>query len=418
MSRPCQIAHSEDSPVALDAESMAPAVSEFHVNENSQVYYQGIYWNDYELVRHHLNARFSGDELQTWSDRFSEITRRKFQRALVLNCGNGWVERELVRTGLFAEAVGIDYSEQLLAEARACAREDGLPLSYERHDINSGTLPAGPFDLVINHAAAHHIARIDRVFRAICRVLPEDGWFVSFDYVGPHRNQYRAEAWEEAWAVNQGLPNSLRQDMRYPSIPTMLIIDPTEAIHSELILDTFRRYFVVEELTPLGGAIAYPLLTHNRAMFEETDSGAQARWIQWVLEADDRFLEVHPNSSLFAYFAGRPNKAVLRREHQLAQWENEESARERRAQENGGEYYARGAFVTALLELEAARREIEEATGRVSALESEISTMESSPLYSGVRRLLDARLTRRIRQNRAAAALERRARALMKQGLG
>ncbi len=33
---------------------------------------------------------------------------------------------------------------------------------------------------------------LDRVFRQICRVLPEDGWFVSFDYVGPHRNQYRA----------------------------------------------------------------------------------------------------------------------------------------------------------------------------------------------------------------------------------
>ena len=43
--------------------------------------------------------------------------------------------------------------------------------------------PLGEFDLVVNHAAAHHIAAIDRVFREICRILPEDGWFVSFDYV-------------------------------------------------------------------------------------------------------------------------------------------------------------------------------------------------------------------------------------------
>src|SRR5579863_4940348 len=99
-------------------------MSGFHVNENSEVYYQGIYWNDYELVQRHLNARVSGDESRSWSDRFAAVAGRTFERALVLNCGNGWVERQLVRAGLFTEAVGIDYSEQLLAEASHHAHED------------------------------------------------------------------------------------------------------------------------------------------------------------------------------------------------------------------------------------------------------------------------------------------------------
>ena len=47
---------------------------------------------------------------------------------------------------------------------------------------------------------------IDRVFREICRLLPEDGWFLSLDYVGPHRNQYTPAAWERAWSVNNELP--------------------------------------------------------------------------------------------------------------------------------------------------------------------------------------------------------------------
>ena len=58
------------------------------------------------------------------------MTGRVFQRALILNCGNGWVERVLVEHGLVREAVGIDYSTDLLEEARAAASASGLPLTY------------------------------------------------------------------------------------------------------------------------------------------------------------------------------------------------------------------------------------------------------------------------------------------------
>ena len=64
---------------------------------------------------------------------------------------------------------------------------------------------------MVNHAAAHHISMIDRVFREICRLLPEDGCFLSMDYVGPHRNQYTSAAWERAWSVNDELPAQVRQ---------------------------------------------------------------------------------------------------------------------------------------------------------------------------------------------------------------
>jgi len=31
------------------------------VNENSDVYYTGTYWNDFEVVRQWINRRISGD---------------------------------------------------------------------------------------------------------------------------------------------------------------------------------------------------------------------------------------------------------------------------------------------------------------------------------------------------------------------
>jgi SAM-dependent methyltransferase len=378
----------------------------FEVNENSDVYYAGTYWNDFEVVRDRINRRISGDPARTWHQHFGQVTDKTFKRALILNCGNGWVERELVEQGLIAEAVGMDYSQDLLDEATAAAREAGLPLTYQQANVNTASFPSGEFDLVVNHAAAHHIAFIDRVFREACRVLPEDGWFVSFDYVGPHRNQYRLDAWEEAWALNQELPETLRQDMVYPPIHAMLVIDPTEAIHSELILQTFHRYFTNGEFAPLGGAIAYPLLTHNARMFAAADAD-RARWIDRILAVDDRFTAEHPDSSLFAYFAGTPRKSVLQDAAQLTDWEVDEVERERHAQKNGGEYYERGPLSIALLDLEREQAARQGAEAQVGQLQSELEAIRGNFWYPKIKRALDAETTRRVRQSGAVQRLER-----------
>jgi SAM-dependent methyltransferase len=388
------------------------------VNENSDIYYQGEYWNDLDHVAAMINRRISGDPAVSWFEHFGRATGRTFERALILNCGNGWAERELLATGLIREAVGIDYSEDLLAQARAAATEGDLPLRYEQTNINTGVLPDVSFDLVVNHAAAHHIAAIDRVFREVCRILPEDGWFVSYDYVGPHRNQYAPDAWETAWSLNQQMPEVLRQDMLYPHLPTMLVTDPTEAIHSELIIDTFERYFTVRELTPVGGAVAYPLLTHNKALFGVLDAPETVEWVDRILTADDQFLVTHPGSTLFAYFAGTPDKSVLGQTDTLAHWEAEEVERERRAAENGGEYYERGALSSAVIALEDARLEHTRSSARMAALEAEVAALRADPLYAAVSRVADSSLTRRIRHTRAARAAEHRVRAAFGRGPG
>ena len=65
--------------------------------------------------------------------------------------------------------------------------------------------------------------------------------------------------------------------MSYPHLPTMLHDDPTEAIHSELIVETLQRYFHVERFVPLGGAIAYPLLTFNARLLELAERARASR---------------------------------------------------------------------------------------------------------------------------------------------
>jgi len=370
----------------------------FDVNENSDIYYCGnTYWNDLEPVRRRINQRISGNPSVKWFEHFAHETGRTFKNALILNCGNGWVERELVQYGLISAGVGIDYSQPLLDEATSVAREGGLPLAYYQANTNTGEFPPVEFDLVVNHAAAHHIASIDRVLREVCRILPEDGWFVSFDYVGAHRLQYRLDAWEEAWTLNLRLPDAFRQEMLYPPMPVALVVDPTEAIHSELILETFHRYFSVGQLTPLGGAVAYPLLTHNARLFDAADDVERTKWIDWIMDADDGFLGRHPESTLFAYFAGQPKKSVLQQVDALREWEEEEEQRERRAQENGGEYYERTPLSIVLVAIDEQRALNAGTRDRIAHLQSELRAMRARFMYSRARRIIDSRWIRAAR---------------------
>ncbi|MEK9937736.1 MAG: class I SAM-dependent methyltransferase [Ilumatobacter sp.] len=148
----------------------------------SATYYSGRYWNDLESVRRHLSIRATGQPGVTWYEWLGREGRR-FDRVLMLNCGNGWVERAMHSAGVISSVIGVDIDEGFLETARAEAGACGLDAEYVLIDVDRGDLPNGPFDLVVNHAAAHHIAYLDRAMRQIHGRLAPDGLFVSWDYV-------------------------------------------------------------------------------------------------------------------------------------------------------------------------------------------------------------------------------------------
>jgi len=300
------------------------------------LYYRDRYWNELPAVVEHLNRRATGAPHPGWMHHLlAHHDGRPFRCALVLNAGNGWVERELVDLGVVESAVGIEHAPALVARARAEA--GGRPLRYLEADVNDVELPGG-VDLVVNHAAGHHITYIDRVFRRVARVLPPDGVFVHWDYVGPHRNQYPAGMWEAAWQLNRELPEAYRSPMVYDHVPSMVVGDPTEAVHSELVLPVLRRYFHIDHFAALGGAMGYLLLTHNPALL---DAPPEVRdpLVARILAADEAWVERDPSSTLFAYVLARPRHEVLADTAQLAAWTDEEEAREALARANGGRYH-------------------------------------------------------------------------------
>jgi SAM-dependent methyltransferase len=216
---------------------------------------------------------------------------------------------------------------------------------YHRVDVNEARFPEDGYDLVVNHAAGHHISHIDRVFRALAARLRPDGVFVSWDYVGPHRNQYPGDMWEAAHRVNITLPADLRSPMHYPLLEEMLTGDPTEAVHSELVLDVMRRYFTLEHERALGGGIAYLLLTHNPAVLDRP-AAETGPWVAQILDHDAVFTDAAPDRTLFAYVIARPGPEPDAAS--LDRWSIEEQEREERAAADGGRYYPPTAVAEAI----------------------------------------------------------------------
>ena len=350
-------------------------------SNNPNVYYQGKYWNDLPAVREYLNSRATGVPTLNWIDYLKSVRPGGFNSVLVLNCGNGWVERELLSSGLARHAVGIDISEEFLEQAQGAAALAGLNADYFCMNINHGTLPGGSYDLVLNHAAGHHIAYVDRVLRQIAHAIDPEGLFVSWDYTGPHRNQYGARAWEKVVEVNSQLPKDLQADLQYPHLPTMLIDDPSEAIHSELFLKVKNRYFDFVYEKRIGGAIAYPLLTFNRNIF-----GAQpeysSKYVTTILQEDANDADLYPDDNLFSFIIARVRDLKSISQPFLDQWTTEEEKREAEAKMTGGRYYD-PAIVGALYE------SIEEARVQLIASES-----QSADLVTAFQELRDvAQLT-------------------------
>jgi SAM-dependent methyltransferase len=309
-------------------------------SDNAAVYFQHQrYWNALPQVIRYMNRNASGDESTDWIRNVGIERGRPFEKALFLNCGTGWVDRAFLEAGVARSGVGVDISPSMVAAARGLADNAGLPLSYILADGNEQPLPLEGVDLVVNHAACHHLTHLDKVLGQIADALPDDGWFVSFDYVGPHRNQYHSDQWEAAMFLNDRLPQHLRSSLSYPHLPTMLVTDPSEAVHSELFLPIHDRYFTTVVDRPIGGWLAYLVLTDNQQLFANLGDETNP-WIDEIIVADCAVLDADPTKTLFVYRIAQPRRPVASPEERTI-WRHEEDLREQTAATSGGVYYPR-----------------------------------------------------------------------------
>ena len=96
-------------------------------------------------------------------------------RVLDLGCGYGWHCKYAVEQGA-AEALGLDLSEKMIAEARA--RNADPRIRYEVCGIAEYSYPAGYYDLVVSNLALHYLADLDDIYRKAFSTLRPGGVFL------------------------------------------------------------------------------------------------------------------------------------------------------------------------------------------------------------------------------------------------
>jgi len=221
-------------------------------------------WMAVGEVRAYINTSIGGDE-SAWPMNWfvKEYGGRVFSRGLSIGCGPGDLERDVIRRGICNEIDAFDISEGSLAIARARAAEEGIAdrIHYFSADFNAPSLPKDAYDIVFFPWSLHHVAKLEKLYRAVMRTLRPNGLLYFEEYVGPSSRQWTPEMFRAQLAMFASLPREWKtvDALPYPINPN----DPSEAIRSGEILPQLMIGFTIEHQRDFGGnllATLYPFL--------------------------------------------------------------------------------------------------------------------------------------------------------------
>ena len=237
-------------------------------------------WEDIEAIRRRWNFAVSGDR----ETDFRQYVSRKYLAgknsllALSLGCGAGANELKWAGLDVFKRIDAYDLSEVRIELARKKAQEKGLSsvLNFQAGDVFNLEGHENYYDFVICEASLHHFSPLDKVLPRVSSFLKEDGLFFINEFVGPSRFQWTKRQMEAADAVLSILPSKykvrwggdlgIKSRVHRPSLLSILLWDPSEAVESSNILPMVHKLFDICELKPFGGTILNLLfqdIAHN-----------------------------------------------------------------------------------------------------------------------------------------------------------
>jgi len=259
-------------------------------------------------VRKYKNKLATGDENKDWIEdilsRFKDLL--PFDKVLIVGCGNGWLERRLYDLGIGVNFDAFDISEKYIKEAKS--KSGHRKINYFLEDVNTMKgIKNNNYDAVFNFAILHHVTDVDSAIKRLSQVIKSHGLMFNEEYVGPARNQYSDEHIQLMLEVMSDLPKKYHSV--YPLRPALanFRIEPTEAIHSDLVRPIFSKYFDIMYERNLNGGIAYQILWNNIDGFLE-DSEKASQWLEYLLRKDEELSKIDKVPILFWYGVGHPKK--------------------------------------------------------------------------------------------------------------
>jgi SAM-dependent methyltransferase len=262
----------------------------------------GLHWGALPAVQQAINRRVTGNRALTPLTWLFDLMGRErllpVNRALVLGCWDGKLERELSAAGWARQIVGVDLSPRALHHAAAAACAAGLSnIRYVRADMNALALDEAPFDVVFGVQAIHHCANLETLCEAIERLLLPTGWLYLDEYVGPSRFQWTDAQLHYANLLLDLLPDDLvrtaggqiRRNYRRVPASEVAAFDPSEAVRSSEIPAVVAQRFQVLERRGYGGALLHLQLAQIAQNFLTAPDRARADlYLDRLIAAEER----------------------------------------------------------------------------------------------------------------------------------
>lgn len=258
-------------------------------------------WMSHPRVRAYINGAVSGSPDRwplDWLESF--LGGRRFARALSIGCGAGGLERDLLRRGLCAEIDAFDGSAGSIRIAREEAAKAGYAdrVRYFVGNFNEPVLPRGAYDAVFAHQSLHHVAKLEKLFRAVLLAMKPEGLLYLDEYVGPSREQWNAAT----FAAHRALFDLIPERNRLVSVLPLPIEvdDPSEAIRSDEILRELQVGFDIVERRDYGGNLLAPIFPY----LETTDELVDA-----LITAEQELLSAG-QESFYTIIVARPKRGA------------------------------------------------------------------------------------------------------------
>ena len=268
-------------------------------------HYSDKYWNDLVPVVKYKNKLSTGNENIHWIDdiltRFENFI--PFKKVLIVGCGNGWLERKLFDMGLGLEFDAFDVSEKYIEDAEKMKNDRNI--NYFQDDINNlKKVEKKKYDAVFNFAILHHALKIDDAMKKLSESLKRGGLIFNEEYVGPAQNQYSNKHLELMMEVSSDIPEQYRTSHTLRPPLAWFRVEPTEAIHSDMVIPTFKKYFKTVYEKNMNGGIAYQILWNNISNFEDSSDLESIKWLNYILEKDEQLTAEGKVPVLFWYCVG------------------------------------------------------------------------------------------------------------------
>ena len=231
------------------------------------------HWWDIPAVKARWNYLISGDPKLDYNSYIIQkyLADKVSIKALSLACGTGSRELRWAKFNNIDCIDAYDISEERIAFAKRKASESkfGKKVNFQVNDVNKIELKQNYYDIVLAEQSLHHLSPLREIMERINCFLKPNGYFIVNEFVGPSRFQWTERQIAVVNAILSILPvqykirwnsKKVKSKVFKPSLLSMLLSDPTEAIQSSEIIPILDDIFELVEIKGYGGTILALLL--------------------------------------------------------------------------------------------------------------------------------------------------------------